>query len=58
MASNAVSKVYLSSDHAGLELRQALAAHLQAAGLAVEISVRRPVSPWTTLITGRNSPRR
>ena len=36
MASEAVSKVYLSSDHAGLELRKALAAHLEAAGLAVE----------------------
>ena len=36
MASNAVSKVYLSSDHAGLELRQALAAHLRATGLSVE----------------------
>ena len=36
MARDAVTKVYLSSDHAGLELRLAVAAHLQAAGLAVE----------------------
>ena len=36
MARDAVTKVYLSSDQAGLELRLAVAAHLQAAGLAVE----------------------
>ena len=36
MASDAVTKVYLSSDHAGQELRQAVAAYLEAAGLAVE----------------------
>ena len=31
-----ISKVYLSSDHAGIDLRKAVAAHLQAAGYAVE----------------------
>ena len=31
-----VSKVYLSSDHAGIELRKTVAAHLEAAGYAVE----------------------
>ena len=31
-----ISKVYLSSDHAGIELRMAVAAHLEAAGYAVE----------------------
>lgn len=36
MAGKAVSKVFLSSDHAGVELRLAVAAHLEAAGLAVE----------------------
>jgi ribose 5-phosphate isomerase B len=36
MTDNAVSKVYLSSDHAGAELRRALAAHLEAGGFATE----------------------
>ncbi len=31
-----ISKVYLSSDHAGIELRQTVASHLEAAGYAVE----------------------
>ena len=31
-----ISKVYLSSDHAGIALRKAVAAHLQVAGYAVE----------------------
>ncbi len=31
-----ISKAYLSSDHAGIDLRKAVAAHLQAAGYAVE----------------------
>ncbi len=31
-----ISKVYLSSDHAGIDLRKAVAAHLQAAGYAVK----------------------
>ena len=31
-----ISKVYLSSDHAGIELRKAVAAHLQVAGYTVE----------------------
>ena len=35
MAGN-ISKVYLSSDHAGIDLRVAVAAHLKSAGYAVE----------------------
>ena len=35
MAGN-ISKVYLSSDHAGIDLRVAVAAHLESAGYAVE----------------------
>ena len=31
-----ISKVYLSSDHAGTDLRKAVAAHLESAGYAVE----------------------
>ena len=31
-----VSKVYLSSDHAGIELRKTVASHLEAAGYVVE----------------------
>ena len=35
MAGN-ISKVYLSSDHAGIDLRVAVAAHLESAGYAVQ----------------------
>ena len=35
MAGN-ISKVYLSSDHAGIDLRVSVAAHLKSAGYAVE----------------------
>ena len=35
MAGN-ISKVYLSSDHAGIDLRVAVAAHLKSSGYAVE----------------------
>ena len=35
MAGN-ISKVYLSSDHAGVDLRVAVAAHLESAGYAVQ----------------------
>ena len=31
-----ISKVYLSSDHAGIELRKTVASHLEAAGYVVE----------------------
>ena len=31
-----ITKVYLSSDHAGIELRQAIAAHLLASGMDIE----------------------
>ena len=31
-----ISKVYLSSDHAGIELRKTVASHLKAAGYVVE----------------------
>ena len=31
-----ITKVYLSSDHAGIELRQAIAAHLLDAGMDIE----------------------
>jgi len=36
MARDAISKVYLTSDHAGAELRRAVASHLEKGGFAIE----------------------
>ena len=34
-----ISKVYLSSDHAGIELRKTVASHLDAAGAGSDVTV-------------------